>query len=294
MNTLSTRLVRTVGALLLGVAVAGAPALTYAQGLGHFGGGGHSMGGGHFGGGGHVSAPHFGGGHISAGHFSGGNPSASHFGGGHFAPGSAPHFAAGSGFHGGAVHGAFPGASALHAGGHFTRPGGFGPGWGGWHGWSGGYWHGGFWPHVYFNPGWAWFYPVLPLGYATFWWGGIPYYYWNNLYYTYSPGDNGYIVTDPPPVAGSAGSDTGTEDSYSGAGAAPAGAPSSAGAGDVYLYPRNGQSDAQTQNDRYECHSWAVNQTGFDPTRSSQQSGNAADYRRAMIACLDARGYSAR
>ena len=64
---------------------------------------------------------------------------------------------------------------------------------------------------------------------------------------------------------------------------------------DVFLYPRNGQSDAQTQNDRYECHSWAVNQTGFDPTRPSAQSGgNLADYRRAMIACLDARGYSAR
>jgi hypothetical protein len=62
----------------------------------------------------------------------------------------------------------------------------------------------------------------------------------------------------------------------------------------VYVYPRNGQSSEQTQNDRYECHSWAVNQTGFDPTRGAQQSGNTADYHRAMIACLDARGYSAR
>jgi len=77
--------------------------------------------------------------------------------------------------------------------------------------------------------------------------------------------------------------------------APPAGAaPSGAGA-DVFLYPRSGQSDAQTQNDRYECHSWAVTQTGFDPTRPGAQSGgNLADYRRAMIACLDARGYSAR
>ncbi len=67
---------------------------------------------------------------------------------------------------------------------------------------AGGYWHGVFWPHVWFNPGYAWFLPVLPLGYATFWWGGVPYYYWNNVYYTWSPGDNGYVVTDPPPAAG--------------------------------------------------------------------------------------------
>ena len=83
-------------------------------------------------------------------------------------------------------------------------------------------------------------------------------------------------------------------DGSAAAAGAPAGAAPGSAASDVYLYPRNGQSSEQTQNDRYECHSWAVNQTGFDPTRAAQQSGNAADYRRAMIACLDARGYSAR
>jgi hypothetical protein len=66
-------------------------------------------------------------------------------------------------------------------------------------------------------------------------------------------------------------------------------------AGGVYVYPRNGQSATQTQSDREECHRWAVSQSGYDPTRAAQQpSGNAADYRRAMIACLDARGYTAR
>ena len=54
-----------------------------------------------------------------------------------------------------------------------------------------------------YRPGWVWYYPVLPIGYATFWWGGMPYYYWNNLYYTWNPGYNGYVVTDPPPTAGS-------------------------------------------------------------------------------------------
>jgi hypothetical protein len=112
-------------------------------------------------------------------------------------------------------------------------------------------------------------------------------------------------VTDPPPVA----SDSGVSSDYSGDSADYSGASSGdpnadspppalaagvgGGSADVYLYPRNGQSDAQTQSDRYECHSWAVNQTGFDPTRRSDQR-NAADYRRAMVACLDARGYSAR
>jgi hypothetical protein len=179
----------------------------------------------------------------------------------------------------------------MHAAGTHYSGGGFVPGgWNGWHAWGGGYWRGVFWPHVYFNPGFAWFLPVLPFGYATYWWGGMPYYYWNNLYYSWSPPDNGYVVTDPPPVAGSDATESSSDATYSGS--TPSGG---GGAADVYLYPRSGQSDAQTQNDRYECHSWAVNQTGFDPTRSSQQSsGSVADYRRAMIACLDARGYSAR
>ena len=68
---------------------------------------------------------------------------------------------------------------------------------------GGWYWHGGYWPQCAYYPGWSWYLPVLPVGYATYWWGGMPYYYWNSLYYTWSSGDNGYVVTDPPPVAGS-------------------------------------------------------------------------------------------
>jgi hypothetical protein len=232
-----------------------------------------------------------GGGHFAA-------ATGAHYAGPHFAAATGahyagPHFAGAPGartFHA-AAHGGFANTSAMHAAGsHYSGSGGFVPGWGGGHGWSGGYWHGVFWPHVYFNPGFAWFLPVLPFGYATFWWGGFPYYYWNNLYYGWSPADNGYVVTDPPPVAGSDATESFSDATYSGSTQYSGG-----GGADVYLYPRNGQSDAQTQNDRYECHSWAVNQTGFDPTRSSQQSsGSVADYRRAMIACLDARGYSAR
>lgn len=34
-----------------------------------------------------------------------------------------------------------------------------------------------------------------------------------------------------------------------------------------YVYPSKGQSQAQQDKDRYECHQWAVKQTGFDPTK---------------------------
>jgi len=34
---------------------------------------------------------------------------------------------------------------------------------------------------------------------------------------------------------------------------------------DMFIYPKAGQSDAQLERDKYECYSWAKNQTGFDP-----------------------------
>jgi hypothetical protein len=35
----------------------------------------------------------------------------------------------------------------------------------------------------------------------------------------------------------------------------------------MYIYPERGQSAQQQQRDSAECHAWAVQQTGFDPTR---------------------------
>lgn len=35
----------------------------------------------------------------------------------------------------------------------------------------------------------------------------------------------------------------------------------------VYFYPTQGQSEAQQDRDRYDCHVWAVKQTDFDPTQ---------------------------
>ena len=36
---------------------------------------------------------------------------------------------------------------------------------------------------------------------------------------------------------------------------------------DVYVYPAKGQSDKQLAEDRYECHLWAVQESGFDPSQ---------------------------
>ena len=46
---------------------------------------------------------------------------------------------------------------------------------------------------------------------------------------------------------------------------------------ELYVYPAKGQSQAQQDKDRYECHSWAVQQTGFDPSQptSTAQGGSA-------------------
>jgi len=97
-------------------------------------------------------------------------------------------------------------------------------------------------------------------------------------------------VTDPPPAdSGDSASSDGTYES-----AEPGSSSDSVGSAEVYAYPKSGQSEEQQSTDRYECHKWAVAQSGFDPTRGSQASGNATDYRRAMAACLDGRGYSAK
>ena len=36
-------------------------------------------------------------------------------------------------------------------------------------------------------------------------------------------------------------------------------------ADDLYVFPAKGQSQEQTEKDKYECYQWAKRQTGFDP-----------------------------
>ena len=47
----------------------------------------------------------------------------------------------------------------------------------------------------------------------------------------------------------------------------PRSAPDPASLTRVYFYARNGQSEAQQDRDRFECFNWAVEKTGFDPSR---------------------------
>ncbi|MFK0089030.1 hypothetical protein ACIQUS_17270 [Pseudomonas sp. NPDC090755] len=63
---------------------------------------------------------------------------------------------------------------------------------------------------------------------------------------------------------------------------------------ELMVYPASGQSPRQLDRDRYECHRWAVQQTGFDPAsaRHAPAAQVMDNYRRAQGACLNGRGYS--
>jgi len=63
---------------------------------------------------------------------------------------------------------------------------------------------------------------------------------------------------------------------------------------EIIAYPKNGQSQEQLGKDKFECHRWAVGQTGFDPTQvgGGAAPGNRSNYLRAQAACLEGRGYS--
>ncbi len=121
--------------------------------------------------------------------------------------------------------------------------------------------------------------PFLPPFYTTVWFGGSPYYYADEVYYRWRPADRGYVVAAPPGPESAA--TTAQPDQE-----------------ELYVYPTRGQSDDRQASDRYECHRWAADQTGFDPTeplggvRAGESIGKRADYQRAETACLEARGYS--
>jgi uncharacterized protein YcfJ len=45
-----------------------------------------------------------------------------------------------------------------------------------------------------------------------------------------------------------------------------------------FVYPGKGQSPQQQQKDEFECHQWAVQQTGYDPTRPPPRQAAAPVY----------------
>jgi hypothetical protein len=141
---------------------------------------------------------------------------------------------------------------------------------------------------IWYRPGFNGFYvstppigltlSLLPPYYTTIWANGVPYYYADGVYYRWQPDQRTYMVSAPPPDKEV------VEDTV---------LPKS-----LYIYPKKGQSVAQQDDDRYECHRWAVEQTSFDPTQPSgsvpadQNVAKRGEYQRAMKACLEARDYS--
>jgi hypothetical protein len=124
--------------------------------------------------------------------------------------------------------------------------------------------------------------PVLPPAFVTLWIGGAPYYYANDLYYAPATGP-GYMVVPPPP-----GVETARPVPPPPVALPPPAiaAPAPTMPPNPTLYPRIGQSAAQTDADRQECHRWATTQPGMQ--------SDAAVIQRAETACMDGLGYSAR
>jgi len=250
-------------------------------------------------GGGHASGGHASGGYSGGGHASGGNSGGGHTGGfghaaatagGTYGGGARGYGVAGGGYHAAPTYGAHAISSGYHAGyvGYRGAYAGY-HGTYGYHGystgayWGGGYWGGGYWPRAYYGGyGFAWFLPLLPVAYATYWYAGIPYYYANNVYYTWSPDYQGYTATDPPPVAGASGAAAGAAPAVGASGPVDAAGQS----GQIFMYPMNNQSAEQQAADRRECQQWAAQQTG-------QGGAGGSDTQRAMMACIEGRGYSA-
>jgi hypothetical protein len=155
----------------------------------------------------------------------------------------------------------------------------------------GGQWHGGQWSggHRY-GGGWGWWgyggvlgglpavAPVITIGAITYWVA-------DGQYYRAVP-SGGYVLV-PPPEGVDPGRMAGSDRPFN-----------TPGPDRLYIYPRNGQSAEKQASDEYDCHKWAVGQTGFDPVSTTLGSasgpGRQGDYVRAQAACLDARGYTAR
>lgn len=156
--------------------------------------------------------------------------------------------------------------------------------------------------------------PFLPPYSTQLWVGGVPYYYVNGTYYLQTP--QGYAVVQPPPLnmvsmQPPPGAPAPGNPMYTAPPPPPpvtvapppmpagnpavtelppvAGAPASAAP--VFVYPRQGQSAQATAQDRAECERWAAGQSGAAPSSTGAAQDN---FRRALGACLDARGYTVR
>ncbi len=91
--------------------------------------------------------------------------------------------------------------------------------------------------------------------------------------YRYAPWYPGYVVVERPATV------------YDDAPAVPR-EPAAAAAPDPIIYPRNGQSPAQTEADRQDCNRWATTQP--------RAMADSSVFHRATLACMEGRGYTVR
>jgi len=59
------------------------------------------------------------------------------------------------------------------------------------------------------------------------------------------------------------------------------------------VYPAKGQSNEQLSKDRYECHMWAVQQSGFDPSNAQAYQASPQPQQKGQVLRGGARGAAA-
>ena len=113
---------------------------------------------------------------------------------------------------------------------------------------------------------------ILPYGFRSMYIGPRRFFRVNSTYYRYVVATNDYVVVAPPADVASAA----TSESL-----------------DPVIYPAAGQSEEQLDQDRYECHRWGLEQSGFDPSIANAAGQDGSDrYYRSLKACLMGRDYT--
>ncbi len=110
---------------------------------------------------------------------------------------------------------------------------------------------------------------TLPRGYLSFGIGLNRYFYLGGTYYRQIP--SGYEVIEKPAEAEKVLATTGSDR--------------------LVIYPAGGQPPEQVKRDRYECHVWSAQETGYDPSSADADPAYRSDYNRGLGACLTARSY---
>jgi len=97
---------------------------------------------------------------------------------------------------------------------------------------------------------------TLPPYYSTVWIGGVPYYYADDVYYSWQPDQNAICRGRPPTMRCSL---------------TPPPPPDSAQA-DLIIYPKNGQTKGTAGCRPIRVLQLGEGQTGFDPTQPEAES----------------------